>query len=452
MYLDGVAGRDPDTTLGTITFKPGDLVIGRGFGSAEQWIGSIDEVRLWSLRAGRADPGGPVQRDSDRRRVLSTLGGSTGTTLDSVGSHNGTPMGRIQNVVSTSPVVGAYLVAPSVVGLGSIIILRSTASATGVPYVFDIAITGTSPGVPIPPPSTLTIPLNPPWIFSQFGAFFPAGTFNNFLGIIPPSHQVIATLDLPTDPALVGITISSAFVLLDALAPSGVGARLAPEADRDRQHRAAGGSSVTPPTRRRSRGDPDDDHRQLVPAGRDRRPSTACRDERRRVELRFHHRDLPARLARTGGRPRHQSRHAELPLAGGDHLRPDAGRLVDQSRIWRPPGLRSRSRGRGSCLDCSSRSPGRRSRPTPSSPARSRSSRRRPSRAMPRVSVVNPDQQTGQVAWNPAPVITQVFNNSGPAGGGGSMFASRRLHARERRSRSAGLRRPSRLRRPRFCS
>jgi Concanavalin A-like lectin/glucanases superfamily len=201
-------------------YTTGELLIGRGQGPIEQWIGSIDDVRLWSVA--RA----PAQIATDRFLELGPTPGLidswrfNGNYSDSIGSHHGVPMGGTQNLLSTSPVVGDYFLAPSVIPVGGVIGYQISTTFGGLPYYFDISVTGTSPGVSLAPLSPLVIPLNQPWINYELGSLLPPGTFTNFGGTIPPTHLIATAVDLPSDPVMIGLAISAAFVILDPALPT----------------------------------------------------------------------------------------------------------------------------------------------------------------------------------------------------------------------------------------
>jgi Concanavalin A-like lectin/glucanases superfamily/IPT/TIG domain len=220
LFLDGVEVGSLNV-VGSITFAPGALLIGKGESVIyEQWVGAIDEVRLWSvartaaqIQADRFYEVGPTPGLLDVWRF-------NGDFQDSIGNNHGVAVGSAQAVLSTSPVTGTWLTAPAILPLGATVPFDIVSSATGVLYVFDLSITGTSPGVVLPPPINLTIPLNQPWLNHDLDYAVPPGTFQGFLGVIPASHHAFPLLQLPGDPALTGITVSSAFVLIDPSLPT----------------------------------------------------------------------------------------------------------------------------------------------------------------------------------------------------------------------------------------
>jgi hypothetical protein len=85
-------------------------------------------------------------------------------------------------------------------------------------YLLDVSVTGTSPGV-VYGPANLVVPLNPPFLNQDFGALLP-GVFVNFAGTSDSIGH--ASANLLSELSLIGVSLSAAYVTLDALAPGGV--------------------------------------------------------------------------------------------------------------------------------------------------------------------------------------------------------------------------------------
>ena len=101
--------------------------------------------------------------------------------------------------------------------IGSTVVLNlSTSQSAGLAY--QVASSFGNTGIPI---GTRTIPLafDPLLMVSLFA---PAPVFLNYSGTLDPGGGGIALINLPNLPALVGVTIHSAFVSLDTTAPQGV--------------------------------------------------------------------------------------------------------------------------------------------------------------------------------------------------------------------------------------
>jgi hypothetical protein len=88
-------------------------------------------------------------------------------------------------------------------------------SENGLPYFFDVSISGTSPGLAVPPPIGVTIPLNPPWLNFDLAHLLPPGTMVNFLGLVPPGNHAYPILNIPAIPSLIGLNLTSLFLILD---------------------------------------------------------------------------------------------------------------------------------------------------------------------------------------------------------------------------------------------
>jgi hypothetical protein len=88
------------------------------------------------------------------------------------------------------------------------------------PYFLDVSVNGTSPGI-LYGPANLVVPLNPPYLNQDIGALLP-GVFVGFLGTSGPTGLASASVNLPFEPALAGLTLSAAYVTLNPMVPGGV--------------------------------------------------------------------------------------------------------------------------------------------------------------------------------------------------------------------------------------
>lgn len=74
-------------------------------------------------------------------------------------------------------------------------------------YVFDIGLTGTTPGLPVP--GMGTIPLNGPYLGILFGPLLP-NVFQNFIGLTNANGEAYPTFNYPFVPGLVGYRFDAA--------------------------------------------------------------------------------------------------------------------------------------------------------------------------------------------------------------------------------------------------
>jgi Concanavalin A-like lectin/glucanases superfamily/IPT/TIG domain len=419
LYLDGAQVAFINDT-GVITFAAGNLLFGKGETASEQWFGMIDEVRLWSvartavqIQADRFFEIGPTPGLLDAWRL-------NGNFQDSIGTHHGTQVGTVQTVLSTSPVVGTYLIAPAVLGLGAATPFQIVSGTTGLLYIFDVSVNGTSPGVVLPPPVNLTIPLNPPWLHYELNYLVPPGTFQGFLGVIPASHHAFPILQLPGEPALTGITVSSAFVLIDPALPTwfklaseprtSVIGDFAPDVtDVDPDTIASSGGAVVTIT---------GDHFQ---AG-----ATVLVDGAPATNV-----VVNGPTSITATTPAGSLGPADVTVTNPDTL---AGTLAGAITYVPTPVLSSISplvpqSGATVTISGSAFAQGLQltvgGSPVPVTNVTPSSITFTAPASVPcdtQVTVTNPDNQAGSIGWNPAPVIQSVYNNWGSAAGGGEFF------------------------------
>jgi hypothetical protein len=115
-----------------------------------------------------------------------------------------------------------FLEAPSLAPIGSPLTFQIYAAPPPMPYLLELSVNGSTPGTPIPLPGSGTFPLNPPFLYGILGGLMP-NTFQNFAGFTDAAGHATATLNVHDNPALAGIPISAAFILVDGGAPWGVG-------------------------------------------------------------------------------------------------------------------------------------------------------------------------------------------------------------------------------------
>jgi hypothetical protein len=112
--------------------------------------------------------------------------------------------------------LGPELGGPGSAAIGGAIAYTLFVGPPGTQYVFDVATTGSSPGVAVGPHQ---IPLNPPLLNTELGASIPQGTFVNFMGVANAGGFASASINVPPLPWLDGTNVSACFVSLNALAP-----------------------------------------------------------------------------------------------------------------------------------------------------------------------------------------------------------------------------------------
>lgn len=98
---------------------------------------------------------------------------------------------------------------------------------TGAPfaiYWFEVSLTGSAPGVPIP--GGLVIPLNEPWLNYTFGPAYPG--FVDFVGLTDSAGEAATHVVLPSLSFLAGSTLTASFVVIDLGLPTFVSAVATP--------------------------------------------------------------------------------------------------------------------------------------------------------------------------------------------------------------------------------
>lgn len=211
LYFDGAAvGFNPAT--GATTSFAGPLRIGDGASNESvSFVGKMDEVRIWNFARSQSVIATERFVSYDFAPGLVSCWKFEGNYLDTAGPHEGTPMAGASLAAENAPVVGALLTAPAAVGFGAPCAWRIGSVTTGAPYVFDLSLTGSSPGVALAP--GFQIPLNPPWLRLQLGASLPPSTFVAFDGVAG-AEPAFPSMEIPSLPALAGTTLTSSFVTL----------------------------------------------------------------------------------------------------------------------------------------------------------------------------------------------------------------------------------------------
>src|SRR5687768_12263141 len=108
--------------------------------------------------------------------------------------------------------------------IGSPLFFQIDSGSPLTPYVFDLSLTGTSPGISLSPTGPV-VPLNPPIVYLQTFGGSPAlaGIFQNFSGVTDAQGRAKAVLDIPVLPQVIGVPIDGCFVTLSPGSPGGVG-------------------------------------------------------------------------------------------------------------------------------------------------------------------------------------------------------------------------------------
>lgn len=219
IYMDGVlliAANVP----GSINVTGGPLVIGEGNSQSERWRGHLDELRIWSVARSQAEIQSTMNWRLDGVPGLVAAFHFDGTFNDTTGGRIGTPFDSATLVASTSPVVPVGLEAPGIARVGSTFDYAIYTPFGNVPYVFDISLNGTSPGIALPFPAIGVFPLNPPLLNLEYG---PYPELQGFVGTSDVLARGTASVLLPPSPGLIGLSFSGAFITLDGTAPAGIG-------------------------------------------------------------------------------------------------------------------------------------------------------------------------------------------------------------------------------------
>ncbi len=211
LFLDGVViGQNP--AGGPIFDTGGEFRIGAGEGVDQNFPGQIDEVRVWSVGRTPAQ----IQADMSRKLVfepgLIALWHLDGNLLDGVGNLHGSAVGTVSYVVPGAPLSGA-IYGPPAMAIGTSAVFAVLSGEYSSPYIFDVSLSGSLPGTPLPPPLTGTIPITPPLLHLEYGPAFPQ-FFQNFFGLTDASGAAYPILNIPAQPWLAGQTLTSCYVTL----------------------------------------------------------------------------------------------------------------------------------------------------------------------------------------------------------------------------------------------
>lgn len=199
--------------IGQNTYNPG----------SSTYEGVIDEVRIWSVARTASQIQYTMNRRLDNRPGLIAAWHFDGGFQDLTGGHNGTPLGVVTIVPSTAPIPAVLLQAPPSVPLGGQLVYDLFIIPPMAGYVLDVSLSGTSPGVMVPPPGSGVFPLNPPFMNATYGPQYP-GTFVNFVATTDAFGDAHPLINVPIIPFMGPLTISAAFVSLNPSAPLGIGA------------------------------------------------------------------------------------------------------------------------------------------------------------------------------------------------------------------------------------
>ena len=106
-----------------------------------------------------------------------------------------------------------------VIGTNLPLELATNPALAWTPYLFDISLAGSAPGLPLPGG---TLPLNWPLLHLAYGSLVPT-LFTGFTGLTGADGLATAGFLVPWEPALVGLTVSASALTLDPQAAFGIG-------------------------------------------------------------------------------------------------------------------------------------------------------------------------------------------------------------------------------------
>jgi hypothetical protein len=213
VYLDGTLIGEIAGLTGPLFNTGFSLLIGNG--DSEPWWGLIDCVRVWSYARTAPEIQSTMLYQITNAPGLVSSWHLDSNYLDSTGSNHGTAIGSIP-FAPGAPLLSP-VAAPAVTPVGSPLTFVLNHQTPAQPYILDVSVTGTSPGVPISP--GMIIPLNQPWLNFDTGAALST-VFVNFFGFTDAAGHAVATLNVPNVPMLAGITVNASYVAIDPLAPS----------------------------------------------------------------------------------------------------------------------------------------------------------------------------------------------------------------------------------------
>lgn len=221
VYLDGNPVLAVPFT-GPLANTGGDLRIAQGNDPSETWKGRIDALRIWSFARSQAEIQSTMPFEITSAPGLVAAWHFNGNYLDSALSHHGTPFGGAALQNANSPVLSSILTGPALAAVGTTAVWQISSIYPNTPYIFDVSLSGSAPGIPLPAPLP-PVPLNPPLLLLGPGGA-PGHSFATaFAGFTDLTGQAFPALQVPMLSGLPGLTLSSAFILLDAQAPYGIG-------------------------------------------------------------------------------------------------------------------------------------------------------------------------------------------------------------------------------------
>jgi Concanavalin A-like lectin/glucanases superfamily len=221
LYIDGVLYGIWNGHHGSVL--PSDTTLRIGCLQAPQWVfknGSIDCVRIWDHALS------PSELASFRYFEIPKLPGLVaswylnGDLNDSTGGHHGTGVGTVAMAGPGAPIT-QMLSAPSTSPIGSVLTLQIATPFPATPYIADVSLTGSAPGVVLYPEGIL-IPLNLPWLNWDSGGLLSA-YFTNFLGLTNAAGTAQAFASVPLEGWLSGQTVSASYAVLQPGLPYAIG-------------------------------------------------------------------------------------------------------------------------------------------------------------------------------------------------------------------------------------
>lgn len=221
LYVDGqLVASAPKT--GALVQTTATLVLASGVNAAETWRGTLDEIRIWNVaRTQAAIQATRFVRLDGGAGLIAAWHFDQGLFVDAVGGHGGAPVGGATIVPSTSPLPPAHLNAAASAPIGAAL-HYALLTPPFTPYYLDVTFAGSQPGTPVPAPASGTFPLNPPFLFTDYGPYLP-GVFTNFVGFTDADGEATAQFDLPNVAGLIGTSLTAAFFTIDPFAPLALG-------------------------------------------------------------------------------------------------------------------------------------------------------------------------------------------------------------------------------------
>jgi Concanavalin A-like lectin/glucanases superfamily/IPT/TIG domain len=213
IYMDGTQIVQQTGLTGPLVNTGSPLLFAAG--DSEPWSGYIDNVRLWSVARTQQEIQFTMNYQISSAPNLVSSWHLNGNFQDSTGSNHGAAMGTVP-FVPGAPLLG-FLTAPAVLPVGAPLLFQINNPVGGLPYILDVSLSGSSPGVTIAP--GMVIPLNPPWLNYETGASL-SNLFVNFFGILNAAGHASPYVNVPQIPALAGTVVSATYVALNPTGPS----------------------------------------------------------------------------------------------------------------------------------------------------------------------------------------------------------------------------------------